>query len=64
LVKILSWGAPEDWEPKVGALLGYYEQLEIYRLRAELGEVSSRLERLEALLAGEVVTPKSIGSID
>lgn len=53
LVKVLKWNAPETWEPKVGSLLGYYEQLEIYRLRAELGDVSNRLERLEALWAAK-----------
>lgn len=47
LVKVTKWLCSQDWSPKVGMLLGYYEQLEIYRLKLELFNMKERLERIE-----------------
>lgn len=47
LVRVLEWQGPVGWVPKVGMLLGYYEQLEIYRLRGLVEELSQRLKKLE-----------------
>jgi methionyl-tRNA formyltransferase len=47
IVHVTDWAVDSDWKPRVGALLGYYVESEIFDLR-------QRVERLEASL--EIVT--------
>jgi methionyl-tRNA formyltransferase len=59
LLKVLLWEAEGGWRPKVGALLGYYDQLEIYRLRGLVEVMSHRLELLENAMINKTNPPST-----
>ncbi len=47
LVRVTRWSADGDWTPRVGALLGYYAEAEILKLRRRCAELERRLRVIE-----------------
>ena len=50
LLEIEAWHAPAGWSPRVGMLLGYATDSEIFRLRNRVGTLERRLAELEATM--------------
>lgn len=48
LLKVTNWESNSEWEPRVGMLLGYYTETEIYNLRAHIQLLEKRLEIIES----------------
>lgn len=55
LLKVTSWESNSDWKPRVGMLLGYYLETEVFRLKKHILELENRLldieNQFEALLS-------------
>jgi len=50
LIEIQKWSA-NIWRPKVGMKLGYYSEIEIYKLNAEIVKLKSILNKIESKLS-------------
>lgn len=47
LLLVQTWRCETGWQPRVGMLLGYYEEAEIFQLRNKVTMLEARLEALE-----------------
>ena len=47
-LSILDWTSSPGWVPKVGRMLGYYSESEIYVLRSQVASLQSRVDELDA----------------
>jgi methionyl-tRNA formyltransferase len=50
ILRVTEWKAKNDWSPRVGQKLGYYEETEIHRLRLEVRGLTDRIRKLEDVL--------------
>lgn len=51
LLEISEWSSTVDWNPRVGILLGYYVESEVYHLRALCSSLQARVAELEKLIS-------------
>lgn len=47
LLRVTGWNTSTSWSPKVGELLGYYVEAEIYELRRKVMDLNEKLLRFE-----------------
>jgi methionyl-tRNA formyltransferase len=50
IIMVSSWYSDSGWKPRIGMKLGFYLELENFRLRHELRVLAQRLEALESAL--------------
>lgn len=51
LLEVSEWSSTVDWNPRVGILLGYYVESEIYHLRSLCTDLQARVGELEKLIS-------------
>ncbi len=51
LLEISEWSSTVDWSPRVGILLGYYVESEVYHLRSLCSRLQARVGELEKLIS-------------
>lgn len=51
LLQISEWSSSDNWSPRVGILLGYYVEAEIYHLRTLCTNLQARVCELERLIS-------------
>lgn len=52
VVHVTEWHSDTNWTPKVGVLLGYYAEAEIFDLRSRLARLEQRIEMMQTEIDG------------
>lgn len=52
LLEISEWSSSVDWCPRVGIMLGYYVESEVYNLHAIFTSLQARVSELEKIILG------------
>lgn len=52
ILEISEWSSSVDWYPRVGIMLGYYVESEIYNLRTICTNLQARVSELEKIILG------------
>lgn len=57
LLTVDRWRCDCNWKPDVGARLGYYSEIEVFRLRQQVATLQTRLDALERQLSEQTKGP-------
>lgn len=53
ILHVQKWQSESEWKPRVGILLGYYTESEIFNLRQRVDELEHKVVALQALMGKE-----------
>lgn len=57
IVRVTDWQSGTGWTPRIGALLGYYAEAEIFDLRTRLAQLEQKVIELQSMIGKGVSWP-------